>query len=222
MASALAVFRAPSMQAHIGLLSVIGFAVLCEAGCSNARDYSARGNRFFAAGKYEDAEIQYRKALQKNPNLGEAYYGIGLIKIEQHKGIEAYQPLLRAVQLMPESDDAKRKLADVTFALYVVAPQHPMAAYNQVDSLADQLLAKNQNSIDGLRLKGSLRLLDRNPKAAIAVYEKANQVEPMRLDVVEGLVQALLQDSRVADGERLALQMIQKDKTSGPIYDVLY
>jgi tetratricopeptide (TPR) repeat protein len=211
------------MQLRISFLFlIIGVGVLCEAGCSTARDRLEHGDRFFQAGKYEDAEIQYRKALQKNPNLGEAYYGIGLVKIEQHKGAEAYQPLFRAVQLMPDSDDAKRKLADVTFALYALAPHRPKAAYDQVDSLADQLLAKNQNSIDGLRLKGSLRLLDRNPKAAIVLFEKANQVEPMRPDVVEGLVQALFQDSRVADAERLALQMIQKDKTSGSTYDILY
>ncbi len=210
------------MQVRISLLLLIVVAVLCEAGCSTAEGYLGRGNRLFEAGKYEDAEIQYRKALQKNPNFGEAYYGIGLVKIEQHKGTEAYQPLFRAVQLLPDSDDAKTKLADITFALYVVAPRHPKAAYDQVESLADKLLAKNPNSFEGLRLKGSLRLVDRNPKAAIVLFEKANQIVAMRPDVVEGLAQALFLDSRVADGERLALQMIQTDKTSGSIYDVLY
>jgi Flp pilus assembly protein TadD len=210
------------MQMRMSFLFLIVIAVLCEASCSTARDPLGRGDRFFQAGKYEDAEIQYKKALQKNPTNGEVYYRIGLVKVEQHKGAEAYQPLSRAVQLMPDNDDAKTKLADVTFALYVVAPRHPKGAYDQVESLADQLLAKNPNSFDGLRLKGLLRLSDRNPEAAIVLLEKANQTVPMRPDVVEGLAQALFQNGRVADGERLALQMIQKDKTFGSIYDVLY
>ena len=210
------------MQIRISFFLLIVVGVLCEVGCGTAQDRLGRGDRFFQAGKYEDAEIQYKKALQKNPNDGEAYYRIGLIKIEQHKGTEAYQPLYRAVQLMPDNDDAKAKLADLSFALYVVAPRHPKAAYDQVESLADQLLAKNRNSFEGLRLKGLLRLSDRNPEAAIVLFEKANQIVPMRPDVVEGLVQALFQDNRVADGERLVLQMIRKDKTIGSIYDVLY
>jgi tetratricopeptide (TPR) repeat protein len=210
------------MRTQVSFLFLVGVVVLFEVNCRTAPDYLRSGNNFFEAGKYEDAEIQYRKALQKNANFGEAYYRIGLIKIEQHKGAEAYQPLFHAVQLMPDSDDAKTKLADVSFALYVVAPTHPKAAYNQVESLADQLLAKDRNSFDGLRLKGLLRLFDRNPKAAIVLFEKANQIVAMRQDVVEAMVQALFQDNRVSDGERLALQMIQKDKSFGSVYDVLY
>src|SRR5215471_772845 len=201
------VFKGYSMQMRISFIFLIGVSVLFEGGCTRtAQDYLRSGNKFFEAGKYEDAEIQYRKALQKNANFGEAYYRIGLVKIEQHNGAEAYQPLFRAVQLMPDSDDAKTKLADVSFALYVVAPTHPKAAYDQVESLADQLLAKDRNSFEGLRLKGSLRLVDRNPKAAIVLFERANQIVPMRQDLVEGLVQALFQDNRVAEGERLAFQ----------------
>ena len=202
---------------------LVGVALLSQVACTrSASDYLARGNKFFETRKYEDAEIQYRKALQKDPNFGEAYYRIGWTKMEQNRGGEAYEPLFRAVQLMPDSDAAKVKLADVSLALYVVLPQHPRALYDQIGKLADQLLAKNRDSYDGLRLKGSLRLLDRNPKEAIVLFERANQIEAVRPDLVQAWVQALFQDNRIAEGERLAEQLIQKDKSFGPIYDVLY
>ncbi len=44
----------------------------------------------------------------------------------------------------------------------------------------------------------------------------------MRPDLVVGWVQALFADNRSADGERLALQIIEKNKTFAPMYDVLY
>src|SRR5262249_3271507 len=65
-------------------------------------------------------------------------------------------------------------------------------------------------------------LLDRDPKAAIALFEKANKVEPMRPDLLEVWVQALFQDNRLAEGDQLAWQVIAKYKTFRPMYDVLY
>ncbi|MBL8234007.1 MAG: tetratricopeptide repeat protein, partial [Bryobacterales bacterium] len=45
---------------------------------SSREHYVERGARFFEQGKLEDAALQFRKALQKDPNYGEAYYRLGL------------------------------------------------------------------------------------------------------------------------------------------------
>src|SRR5215813_11264359 len=165
------------MQIRISLLILVSAVISVEAGCSrSAPAYLAAGNKFFEAGKYEDAKIQYRKALQKNPNFGEAHLRIGLTEMEDNNWPQAYTSLLRAAELMPQNDGAKVKLADLNLALYLADPNHSKRWYDQMDKLADQLLAKNGNSFDGLRIKGSLRLLDRDPKAAIALFEKANKV----------------------------------------------
>jgi tetratricopeptide (TPR) repeat protein len=202
------------------------FLLLCIvslSACSrSAQDYLTKANKLLKSGKYGDAVIEYRKAIQRNPNLGDAYYGIGVAEMAQDKGLDAYQPLERAVQLMPSNEAAKVKLADVTLAIYVVAPQHPKPLYEQIERLADQLLAKSASSFDALRLKGSLRLLDRNPKAAISFFEKADKTDPMRPDLIQVWVQALFMDGQDAEGTRLAQRLIDKDKTFGPIYDVLY
>src|SRR5262245_2087763 len=172
------------MYIRIGL-TLLTLTTLFLGACSRtARDYYEKGNNSFESRKYQDAVIQYQKALQKDPNLGEAYYRIGLAEMEQDRGIQAYAPLLRAVQLMPANEAAKIKLADLSLALYVVAPRHPKALYDQIEKLADELLAKNKASFDGLRLKGSLRLLDRNPEEAITFFERASQLEPLRPDLV--------------------------------------
>jgi tetratricopeptide (TPR) repeat protein len=123
---------------------------------------------------------------------------------------------------MPDNDVAKTKLADVSLAFYVADPHRPKSVYDSIENLADRLLAKNQRSFDGLRLKGSLRLLDRNPQAAIALFEKANEVEPQRPDLLQGWVQALFQDNRFPEGEHMAMQVVENNKTFGPMYDLLY
>jgi tetratricopeptide (TPR) repeat protein len=205
------------------LLSIAVTLSILQAGCSRtAEDYVSKGDKFLEARKYDDADLLYRKAIQKDPTLGEAWYGIGLVEMGRDRGAAAYDPLLRAVELMPQNTPAKVRLADVSLALLVVDPRHPRALYEQVEKLADQLLAKDENSFDGLRLKGSLLLFDRNAKAAATYFERANRIEPMRPDLVEGWVQALFQDNRAAEGERLALDVIAANKNFGSMYGILY
>jgi tetratricopeptide (TPR) repeat protein len=213
------------MYSRIKALFVIGLAatsLISGTGCGKPDSYIEKGNKLLEAHQYEAAILLFRKAIQKDPNNGEAYYRLGLAEMAGNHGLDAYEPLLHAVQLMPKNEPAKVKLADLTLALLIVDPHHPAAHYQQVEALADQLLNNNPNSFDGLRLKASLRLLDHKPKEAILLFEKANQIEPMRPDLIQGWVQALFQDGQVAEGEQLGLRVVANDKTFGAMYDVLY
>ena len=198
-------------------------ALLLLAGCSrSAQGRIEKGNQLFAAGKYQEAELEYRNAIQKDPNLGEAQYRLGLTEIELNRGLAAYQPLRRAVELMPDNVAAKVKLADVDFAVLVTDPKHPQRFYDEVGKIADQLLVKDPSSFDGLRLKGSLQLVDRHPEAAIPFFEKADRTQPNRPDLAMSWVQALFEVNRFPEGENLAARIIQKEKGFAPMYDVLY
>ena len=212
------------MSSRIKSLALTGFAIalISGTGCDKPSSYIEKGNKLLDAHQYEAATLLFRKAIQKDPDNGEAYYRLGLAEMARGRGLDAYEPLSHAVQLMPANEPAKVKLADVSLALLVVDPHHPAARYRVVEALANQLLNNNPNSFDGLRLKASLRLLDHKPEEAILLFEKANQIEPMRPDLVQGWVQALFQDGRGEEGERLGLQVISRDKTFGAMYDVLY
>jgi tetratricopeptide (TPR) repeat protein len=214
------------MSSRIRPLFLVGLAaattLISGTGCGNSEDYVAKANKLLENHQYEASALLFRKAIQKNPADGQAYYGLGLAEMARNRGLDAYEPLLHAVQLMPENEQAKVKLADLTLSLLVVDPHHPVARYRQIETIADQLLNRNPNSFDGLRLKASLRLLDHKPNEAILIFEKANEIEPLRPDLIQGWVQALFQVGRVAEGQRLALQVVAQDKTFGAIYDVLY
>src|SRR5580704_8322651 len=100
------------------IFSVLVLAVII-GGCNRTPgEYVERGNQFFKRGKYKDASILYRKAIQQNPKFGEAYYRLGVLQIEQGNLPDAYQALMSAVALMPNSDEAKIRLADVSLAGY--------------------------------------------------------------------------------------------------------
>ncbi|PWU11746.1 MAG: hypothetical protein C5B51_01995 [Terriglobia bacterium] len=193
------------------------------AGCTrSAGDYLQRGNRLAAQGSYADAVLQYRKALQKNPRYGEAYFRMGLASLQQGDAEAAYSALNEAVRLMPANETAKVKLADLNMAAYLKDPNRSERFYRRVESLAREILEKDAGSAEGLRLMGALALLDHRPQNALGFYRKAIQRAPDNLDIVEGLVQALLQNGDFNEGEHVALNFVEKNPTAEAVYDILY
>ncbi|HEV8043270.1 MAG TPA: tetratricopeptide repeat protein [Bryobacteraceae bacterium] len=199
-------------------------SVAALAGCGVRKEsYLAKGNQLFAAGRYEDASLNYRKAIQKDVNYGEAYYHLGLTAIKLDQGVMAYQALLRAVQLLPDNDAAKEQYADVCLSFYLADSSHPQALYTQISKLSDELLSKNGNSYEGLMLRGYLAATDRKPTEAIDFFRKALRINPSNTGVETELVHLLLQNGDVRGGQELAMDLITRQKTTyGPLYDQMY
>lgn len=177
--------------------------------------------KYFDNGKYADAVILYKKAIQKDPKSGEAYYHLALAEIKLGKLVEAYQALSAASVNAAGDEKIQSVFADFCFELYLLDRNHPKGFYDKVANVSAQLLEKNRNSYDGLRLKGYLAMADRKPDEAIQALRQADGLRPMQPQVVLPLAKALIENNQAAEGERLALAFIQKDKTFGPMYDVL-
>jgi tetratricopeptide (TPR) repeat protein len=196
---------------------------LLSLGCGrNAAQYLAKGNQFFDSGKYEDAAINYRNAIKKDPRSGEAYYRLALALMRTNKAGEAYQALQHAVELSPQNIPAKVQFANLSLVAYAQDPKHPAVFYDRASRTADQLLKDNPNSPDGLRLRGSIALIDNHPGQAIELLRRALKAKPGEPDLNTELVEALLRDNQPEDAEREARDVISKHPEYGPIYDILY
>src|SRR5947199_9220882 len=62
--------------------------------------YLNNGNKYFEKGKYKEASIMYRTALQKDAKFGEAYYRWALVDLKLQQPMSAVQNLRRAVELL--------------------------------------------------------------------------------------------------------------------------
>jgi tetratricopeptide (TPR) repeat protein len=186
--------------------------------------YLESGNRYFEKSKYKEAVIMYRNALRKDMRFGEAYYRLGLteLRMEQRYWVDALRALRRAVELMPNHTEAKVRLADSLLLFYLADARKPANLRQEIEALADKLLEKDRNSVDGLRVKGYLLLrADNNYQEAIARLRRAHEIKPFQPTIVLALVQALLADAQAAEAEKLARELIEREKTFGPIYDLL-
>jgi predicted Zn-dependent protease len=186
------------------------------------QQYVAKGNTFFDAGKYDDAIINYKKAIQRDSKFGEAYYRLGLADLRIGNGRDAYAALNNASNLLPERADVKMTLGDFVLLSYLNSKSRPSALYKQLSKLSDDLIAKDPQSYDGFRIKGGLAWTDGRLKEAEEFFQKANTGKPLQPGLFLMWVQVLLQDRQTQEAERLAAELIQAHKDAGSIYDVLF
>ncbi len=195
--------------------------LLALTACGTKRGYVEKGNALFQKGKYEDAAINYRKAIQKDSRYGDAYYRLGLNATKQGNLSEAYDALNRASQLLPNNLEVKGQFADFCLENYLKNPTRPQKLYQQIQQVSSDLLARNPNSFDGLRLKGYLAYADRKPQEAIAYFRKAVQIQPGSAPVTTALVETLNASGQPQEAEKIALDLLARHKDYGPIYDAL-
>jgi Ca-activated chloride channel family protein len=63
------------------------------------RHFVQQGNKQFHAGNYADAEVSYRKAIEKNPRNPQAVYNLGVALMKQQKDSAAVQQFMDAGKL---------------------------------------------------------------------------------------------------------------------------
>ena len=202
--------------------AVVCVLLVAVTACTSKRGYVEKGNTLVEKGKYEDAAINYRKAIQKDPNYGEAYYRLGLTAIKENNAPEAYNALFRASQLLPNNIEVQEKFASTCFDYYIRDPRRPQKLYQQIQQTATALVAQNPNSFEGLRLLGSLTHEDRKPQEAVSYFRKALEAQPWNPQVTTLLVETLMENGQYPEAEKMALELVSREKTYGPIYDVLY
>jgi len=206
------------------LLAVTAAAAVLAAnlGCRSSRDYIAEGDRLFSSQKYADAILIYRKAVQKDPSSARAYCQLGLAYRARNENKLAFVSFQRAVTLDPEFEPAQIELGSLYLGDYLLEPVKDPAVYGKITAIADHLLAKDAQSYAALRLKGYLAVSDKKPDDAISFFTRAHAANPGQPDVVLGLTQGFLMAGRYQEAQKTAEDLIAKNKTFGPIYDVLY
>lgn len=205
------------------LLVLALFVAACNRDPKVARQkYLDSGKRYYSNGKYKEASIMYRKALQQDMRFGEAYYQLGLSELKLGRPVEALRAFQRAVELDPENQDAPAKLAEIFLAAYSGDPKHPQQFLKEVEDLTKKLLDRNPKSYDGLRLRGYLNLTKRDLKGAITDFQAANAIKSDQSPLILVLAQSLATDGQIGEAEKMAKAQIEKDKAYAPLYDLLF
>ncbi len=182
----------------------------------------ASGNKYFQNGKYKQASILYRRALQLDPKYGEAYYRLGITNTQLQEWGDAVRSLHRAYDLDPSNEDAAARVVEIYLTAYLHNPGLSKQALVESRTIVEKILSRNPKSYDGLRLDADLAAATNDREKAIRRLMEANSVKPWQPGTIVALMENLALLGRQAEAETLGEEFLQRDKTHGSVYDLLY
>ena len=179
-------------------LWLVCLLVALLSGCSrdpNARKqkYFESGRRYFAEGKYAEAEIQYSNAIRIDLSFAQAHYELGQTYLRLGDSNHAFLELTRTVELAPDNYRAHADLANL-----LIRARNPDGSPNadylkQAKSHLDVLREKQPNSAETHEAWSNYYAVQNNVSAAIEEIQQAIAVDPNRSESY--LVLGLLQQS---------------------------
>jgi tetratricopeptide (TPR) repeat protein len=200
---------------------LLSLLVLLLYGCSNAESYLQKGKDLAAQKNYEEAILNYQKALQKDQNLSEAMYGIAMANQSLGNFIVAYQQLQQVARMVPNNEAYRVALGDLSLAAYLGDPKRPAFLYDQVTEQATRLAALPKGKADSLRYQAFLAATDRRTEDAIRLFRESLALAPNDQCSL-GLARVLFTEKQVEESEKILLATIARRPDLHEAYDTLY
>ena len=158
--------------------------VLCSAlmltACAedDPQQFIEEGSALFEKGEVKGAQVQFKNALQINPKLHEAYYGLALIAEKTHDW-EAMKSFLREVVVLdPKHVGAHVKLGFLLIGQPDKAKEHALIALELDPENIDALLLKGRISFYEEQYSEAQKQLDlvleKEPRKAGAIWLQAS------------------------------------------------
>ena len=191
----------PMKHSNLLRLSLIlGCIALFLTACSrdpNVRKqkYYESGQKYYAAGKYREAIIQFRNATEVDETFAAAHYQLAQTYTKLQDWSKVYYELGRTLDLQPDNYKAQADLANL------------IVAYGQPDQLKeaqehiDVLLQKQPNSADTHMALANLLNRQGKGEQALAEMQKAISLAPDRGDAYLALAALQNQASQFDSAE---------------------
>src|SRR5882672_7572717 len=102
------------MSCRSPLLTILAIAAALCAGCGRSRDqYMAAGRQYFAAKKFNEAVIEFRNAVARDPQYAPAHAQLAEAYMRINDAGSAAEQFVAAADLLPDDIDAQLKAAGI-------------------------------------------------------------------------------------------------------------
>jgi tetratricopeptide (TPR) repeat protein len=225
----------------IRILAVVAVALLALSSCNRdpnvaKKRYLESGNRYFEKGKYREAILMYRDALQKDRRYGLAHYRLGLTYLKMNSVTEGVRSFRRALEFLGPNDPERWDATVKMTSIFVTLGGRDKQLQAEAETNCKLLLARDPNSFDGHHLTGELqnvramedlRTGDRDEgkkllDAALEEYQKADSIKPNQVGVMVEIAGVYaLQENFDAAGQ-MYRKVLAADKSYLMAYISLY
>lgn len=179
-----------------GLLPLLLSAVLLTACSQNPNqaklDYLKSGEKYFSAGKYQEAVIQFRNAVQADPRFADAHWNLARAYLKLGNSEAAYRELTETVTLDPKNADAQLQLSMLLLS---------RRAYDSAQAAAQRVLQLQPNNPQAHAILGEKYVLTHDWPNAIRELQKSVDGDPQRVEAHGALGAAYLAAGQPAAAE---------------------
>jgi len=157
------------------------FMIVSLSFCSSIEQkrqkFMADGKASFAKGDYITARLQFKNALQLDPELAEGHLWLGKTELHLNNPRGAFGSLSKAVQINPDLFEGQIILGN----LFLLGRK-----IDEAEAKANLVLAKEPNNPDALMLSAGVALAREKPQQALEILAKvrgldAHKVEAYRM-----------------------------------------
>jgi tetratricopeptide (TPR) repeat protein len=164
------------------LLSVLLAAIFVISGCSNPEKtkiaHVEKGEAYLKDEKFQEASLEFRNAIQIDEKLASAHWGLARSYEGLQRFQETFEELRKTTELDADNLDARVKLGNY----YIAAAKGHPELIAEAQRMADQILAKNPNHVEGHILLGSIFYAQNERDKSFAEINHAIELDPKRVE----------------------------------------
>jgi tetratricopeptide (TPR) repeat protein len=203
------------------LFAALLFAAATAAGCSDPEktkaEHLSRGESYLKERKFQEASLEFRNAIQIDERSAEAHWGLarafeGMLSTDASLGMQVIAELQRTIALAPDNLDARVRLGNY-YAL--IFQQSKDARWkDEATKLADEVLQKDPNHIEGHILRGTVLFAAGDRAGALAELQRAVELNPRRVESLMGLALFYRQTGDAAKADETYRRALEIDGRS--------
>ncbi len=184
-------------------LALLAAAALfgCQSDENKLNEHLTRGDAYFKEEKYKEAIIEYKSALQIDPNVAAAHWGLAQSHLKNEQPREGFWELRETVRLDPSNNEARLRFGQISILAGELDD-----AYAQ----ANEVIKTDEKNVQAHLLRGQTLEAQKKYRQARISYKKAVDLAPGTAD--EALALRLLANFYTRRGENDA---------AGPYYEKL-
>jgi len=166
--------------------------VLCSAlmltACTedDPQQFIEEGRALFGKGDMKSARVQFKNALQINPQLAEAYYGLALLEEKKENWPAMKRNLQDTVRLDPKHVEAHVKLGFLLGGQVEKSKEHNAIALNQ-----------DPENVNAILLDGTIRFKEGDKVGALQQIERVLVKNAINIDALRLKVVVLASDKKI-------------------------
>jgi tetratricopeptide (TPR) repeat protein len=145
----------------------------CSSMEQKREKFMAQGKASYEKGDYITARLQFKNALQLDPELAVGHLWLGKTELHLSNPRGAFGSLSKAVQINPDLYEAQILLGN----LFLLAKK-----FDDAEAKANLVLAKEPNNTEALLLSANVAMARQHPEKALELLGKVRSLDPHKVE----------------------------------------